>query len=428
MLGDGTYSYTWDAEGRQTTAAGVTYAYDGDGRRVEKSSGTLYWYGAGGSVLADTDTSGNTTNEYIFFDGGRIARRDGSGNVYYYFADPIGSSRTITNATGSLCYDADFYPFGGEVTFSNTCGQNYKFAGMERDSETGHDHTMSRQYASNLGRWVSPDPLGGAISNPQSLNRYAYVVNNPANAVDALGLQDCHQWGTCAQQGMPHPISCTNMQCAWQYYSGTMPAFFGGNVQMTCYEDAAPVSCASALASLRNGSVYLCLTPYCGVRVDPNTNTFQRWVPGHGPPDDYTPGQYQDVGTYPVFFTWTDGSVIQAAQPPGTKTQAGPLSLWDALGEAIGCIAFGETELIAPAADASPQGATEVPPTMGNARPTSVNLTPPTPDNPNAKPTNVTINPGAASEVPETAAGGFQRATGILGCLGRIRQRVLGHP
>jgi RHS repeat-associated protein len=43
----------------------------------------------------------------------------------------------------------------------NTCAQNYKFTGMERDSETGNDHTWFRNYASNLGRWLTPDPLPG---------------------------------------------------------------------------------------------------------------------------------------------------------------------------------------------------------------------------------------------------------------------------
>jgi RHS repeat-associated protein len=178
VTNDGLTSYTWDAVGRTTAAGSTAYTFDGNGRRVEKSSGTLYWYGAGGSVLAETDSSGNTTNEYIFF-GGRVARRDGSGNVYYYFTDRLGSSRTVTNATGSICYDADFYPFGGELAFSNTCAQNYKFAGMERDPESGLDHTMLRQYTSNLGRWLSPNPVAGNAVNPQSLNRYAYALNNP---------------------------------------------------------------------------------------------------------------------------------------------------------------------------------------------------------------------------------------------------------
>ena len=180
------YSYSWDAENRLASAAGVTYTYDGDGQRVEKSSGTLYWRGGNGSVVAETDTSGNTLNEYIFF-GARIARRDSSGNVYYYFGNHLGSS-AITNATGTLCYDADFYPIGGELAFTNNCAQNYKFAGMEQDPETGDYHTQYRQYASNLGRWLSPDPLGGSIFNPQSLNHYAYALNNPITLTDPLGL------------------------------------------------------------------------------------------------------------------------------------------------------------------------------------------------------------------------------------------------
>ena len=65
----------------------MTYTYDGDGRRVQKSNGKLYWYGATGDILDETDTSGNLTNEYVYFGGKRIARRDSSNNVYYYFVD-----------------------------------------------------------------------------------------------------------------------------------------------------------------------------------------------------------------------------------------------------------------------------------------------------------------------------------------------------
>jgi RHS repeat-associated protein len=192
VTNDGFYNYSWDAEGHMTAVGSTTYTFDGDGRRAKKTSGTLYWYGGGMTVLAETDTSGNTTNEYVLLGGRRIARRDGSGNVYYYFKNHLGSTATITNATGTICYDADFYPLGGELSFVSTCSQNYKFAGMERDPEDGLDHTLFRQYASNLGRWLSPDPLGGDVSNSQSLNRYAYVGNNPTNFIDPLGLDNVH--------------------------------------------------------------------------------------------------------------------------------------------------------------------------------------------------------------------------------------------
>jgi len=59
-----------------------------------------------------------------------------------------------------------------------------------RDAETALDHTWFRQYSSAQGRWLTPDPLAGSVFNPQSLNRYSYVVNSPTNLIDPLGLQE----------------------------------------------------------------------------------------------------------------------------------------------------------------------------------------------------------------------------------------------
>lgn len=66
----------------------------------------------------------------------------------------------------------------------------HKFTSDERDSETTLDHTWFRQYSPLLGRWITPDPFAGYIDNPQSLNRYAYVLNNPLSFKDPYGL-DC---------------------------------------------------------------------------------------------------------------------------------------------------------------------------------------------------------------------------------------------
>jgi RHS repeat-associated protein len=77
----------------------------------------------------------------------------------------------------------------------NTClaatDTTYKFTGLERDSESNLDHTLFRQNSSTLGRWMTPDPGGLAVadlSNPQSWNRYGYVLNNPGRFVDWFGL------------------------------------------------------------------------------------------------------------------------------------------------------------------------------------------------------------------------------------------------
>jgi YD repeat-containing protein len=131
LTGDGHVSPQYDAEGHTTSVAGGTYYYDGDGKRVRKSSGTIYWYGMSSNPLLETDGAGNLTNEYIFFGGGRITRRDSSSNISYYLSDHLGTSRMVTNASGTVQDDSDFYPYGGERVVSSASGNHYKFTGKE---------------------------------------------------------------------------------------------------------------------------------------------------------------------------------------------------------------------------------------------------------------------------------------------------------
>jgi RHS repeat-associated protein len=194
ILTDGHNTYGWNAESEIKSAGGVNYTYDGDGDRVEKSNGKIYWYGAGTEILDESDLSGNITDEYIFFGGKRIARRDSSNNVVYYAADYLGSSRVITNSTGGILDQSDFYPFGGERVLSSSSGNTYKFEGKERDTETNNDDFGARYYSSQFGRWTSPDwsaipvPVPYAnLSNPQTLNLYAMVRDNPETFADLDG-------------------------------------------------------------------------------------------------------------------------------------------------------------------------------------------------------------------------------------------------
>jgi YD repeat-containing protein len=131
LISSGTASYVYDAENRliwTNSSSGYRYIYDGNGERVEKCvaaasttpcpttgvSGTLYWKGTGSNPLSETDLSGNLLNNYVFFNGQRIARSDNSGAVHYYFSDHLGSHWVVENATSSACeQDIDYYPYGG---------------------------------------------------------------------------------------------------------------------------------------------------------------------------------------------------------------------------------------------------------------------------------------------------------------------------
>lgn len=217
MSSDGAHTYYYDAEQRiiqvdgtlgTCSTATVCYTYDGDGLRVKKSSGTLYWRSITGDVLAETDSSGNTQNEYVFFSGRRIAQRTSSGSVYFYYADTLGTIHTITNGTGTACYDATFTPYGDEMlnpNISQTCSSNYKFTGYEYDSETGLYYAKARYYNPRLGRFMTTDPLGGGVTDPQSLNRYAYVINQPTTLIDPRGMDNCIQG-----KGAGRSVSCQN--------------------------------------------------------------------------------------------------------------------------------------------------------------------------------------------------------------------------
>ncbi len=188
MTNDGSFTYSFDAENRQTFAAGVTYTYDGDGWRVKKSSGTLYWYGLQGEVLLETDLSGVQLNEYVFFVGRRIARRTAAGAVQYFFSDYLGSTRALTDASGNPLQKLDYYPFGGAMLLLNATANQYQFVGRERDSETGLDYYQYRMLATGLGRWTAGDRI--LLPNPgfpQMLDRYTYVLDNPTNYLDPDG-------------------------------------------------------------------------------------------------------------------------------------------------------------------------------------------------------------------------------------------------
>lgn len=188
--------YSYDQENRIIGAAGYTYTYDGDGNRVEKSNGstgTFYWYMSPG-IVGESDLSGNLTAEYVFFDGARVARKDFPGNaISYYFSDHLKTASVITDSTGNIKAESDYYPWGGELQFLNNDTNHYKFTGKERDSETGLDYFGKRFYSNGLGRWTSPDPKGIALRhllNPQKLNKYSYVLNNPTGAFDPDGMEE----------------------------------------------------------------------------------------------------------------------------------------------------------------------------------------------------------------------------------------------
>jgi RHS repeat-associated protein len=131
----------------------------------------------------------------------------------------------VTDPTGTVAARHDYDPFGVEMTAWSD-GETHKFTGLERDAESGLDPALFRLYTSQYHRWMTPDPVAGSVFNPQSLNRYAYVLNNPCSLVDPLGLgadDDCTYKITLVP-GEGSPLSDADLAQAMQ---GEIKRIFG---------------------------------------------------------------------------------------------------------------------------------------------------------------------------------------------------------
>ena len=205
--------------------------YGGAGRRVQSSGGAsgtrIYWYDEAGQVIMESMQGGSGfLNEYLYVGGQRIARVANLGPIYYYYGDHLGTARVITDGGGTKCYDADYFPWGGEQhVYVNSCAQNYKFTGKERDPDTGSDYFGARWYRNTMARFYSPDWSAvpeavpyAVLTDPQTLNLYSYVRNNPLAKIDENGHKGCTKDGngkttcTMTNDSGPSPEKAQNQK------------------------------------------------------------------------------------------------------------------------------------------------------------------------------------------------------------------------
>jgi len=235
MLSDGSNQYLYDAEGRVCAVASDTsvtgYIYDAEGARVAKGKITGVTLAGFGSIGCDPSAwSGfQFTADYVLGAGGEeLTQLDGQGhwqrtNVYagskligtydlvndqpalhFHFTDPLGTRRMQVSGMlanlGQPELDFQSLPFGDDqIPLADPYGNQsandaspLHFTGKERDQETGNDYFEARYYGSTMGRFMTPDPSGlfyADPSNPQSLNLYSYVYNNPLINIDPSGME-----------------------------------------------------------------------------------------------------------------------------------------------------------------------------------------------------------------------------------------------
>ena len=191
VTNDGAHTYAYDAENRIVSVDGgatASYAYDGSNQRYKKitSGATTHYVWQEAQVIAEHNGStGASLGDYVYSGSQMIAKASGP-TIQYFVSDRL-SVRMTVDSSGSVLGRQAHLPFGEDFAESGTQEKRH-FTGYERDSESGSDSAVNRQYSQALGRFIRVDPIFGPNMDPQRLNRYAYVKNDPINAIDPLGL------------------------------------------------------------------------------------------------------------------------------------------------------------------------------------------------------------------------------------------------
>ena len=204
----GANSYTYDNNGNMLTGAGRTFTWNGENQPVQiAKTGTpteTYIYdGDNVRIKRTVASSPAVTSIYVgkveyrgtqvISTYGGVASRTTTGTptssnlgtIVYMHTDHLGSVRMTTSATGTVAQTQEFDPWGA-VKAGGITSVSYNYTGQRLDG-TGLLFYNARYYDPQLARFTSADSLVSNDADPQTRNRYAYVLNNPLKYNDPTG-------------------------------------------------------------------------------------------------------------------------------------------------------------------------------------------------------------------------------------------------
>lgn len=192
----GTTQYRYDVLGNLThltlpDGTQLDYLIDGKNRRIgKKVNGTLvqgFLYQDQIKPIAELDGSNQIVARFVYGDKSNApAYLVKNGNTYRIVSDHLGSPRLVVNTQdGTVAQQMEYDAWGNVIFDSNPGFQPFGFAGGIYDRDTRLTRFGARDYEAETGRWTAKDPIRFAGGET---DLYAYVGNNPVNAIDPLGL------------------------------------------------------------------------------------------------------------------------------------------------------------------------------------------------------------------------------------------------
>ncbi|MCP3999409.1 MAG: RHS repeat-associated core domain-containing protein, partial [Gammaproteobacteria bacterium] len=188
----GTKTFDFDSAHRLDTITGsspASFTYDGANRRLSATRNgitTRYIYDPSGNLIATADT-GNQIIAYFVYGQGLLAMINPSDQTFCYHFDGNANTHALTDSSQSIINQYAYTPFGMVIGEQETVPQPFKFVGQfgVMAEPDGLYYMRARYYDANTGRFISEDPIG---FDGGDINLYGYVLNNPINKIDPLGL------------------------------------------------------------------------------------------------------------------------------------------------------------------------------------------------------------------------------------------------
>jgi RHS repeat-associated protein len=216
--GSTTYTQAFDVENRLTSVtpsggSATTFAYDANGIRtktVQPGGITTYFPFPG---YEETVNGANTIKRSSYsFAGQTVAMRvsgdpvSGNNGLFYVLSDHLGSTSMLVNSSGGVVAGSTTrnLPYGGYRPGSAPTQTitDRDFTGQKENMELGLLYYQARFYVPGIGRFASADTIVPNPANPQSYNRYSYVLNSPINLTDPSGHNPlCNGDGSICSDG-----------------------------------------------------------------------------------------------------------------------------------------------------------------------------------------------------------------------------------
>lgn len=144
-----------------------------------------------------------------------------AGTLSFLLADHLGSPTTMLDSAGATVKSERYFPYGkprqGGLGQGQGSTTDKQFTGHQREGDLYYMN--ARFYDPLVGRFLQPDSIVPDYANPQSLNRYSYVLNNPLRYTDPTGNQawarnstaECTNLtqGLCTSLGSSAPSICS---------------------------------------------------------------------------------------------------------------------------------------------------------------------------------------------------------------------------